>query len=520
VRALLLFVPAIALAQFQLRDVNANSVEVSEGGKPVFVYNHGMIHGDPRVAEDKTRCCYLHPVYAPNGVVITDDFPQDHPHHRGISWNWPDVKVDGKTYDLWSIKGINARFEKWIEREATATGAVIAVQNGWYVGDRKVVEEEVAMRVHPSSNGGTTRDIDFSIVLRAHNANVSLAGTSDLNKGYGGFVVRFSPRAGSVINTATLKDGPDSDLAPNAWAELVASFSGRAAGARVTIDPGNPDFPSGWILRHYGFVGNDFPGLKTFALTSPLAMKFRVTLLADAAAVAAGAAPAAKNVLVYTRNGKGFVHDNIAASVAAIQKMGKENGFHVDATDDPNFITDATLGQYQTIVFSNSNNEAFSNDRQRASFQKFIENGGGLVGIHSATGSERAWPFYWSTIGGKFTRHPKLQKFMIHVADPNHPSTKGMPAEFEWEDECYFHEYWNGNMHPLLTVDPGKLDDPARKDYPAGLFGKAMPLAWTLETGKSRRFYTAIGHKKEYYSNPLVYNHILGGILWTLDMAK
>ena len=98
-------------------------------------------------------------------------------------------------------------------------------------------------------------------------------------------------------------------------------------------------------------------------------------------------------ILVYTRNytpdGKGYVHDNIAASVAAIRKMGDEAGFTVDSSDDPAAFTDANLRQYAALVFSNSNNQAFSNDGQRDAFKRYIEAGGGFVGIHSASGSER-----------------------------------------------------------------------------------------------------------------------------------
>ncbi len=79
--------------------------------------------------------------------------------------------------------------------------------------------------------------------------------------------------------------------------------------------------------------------------------------------LAAQTAPT-RRILVYTRNytpdGKGYVHDNIAASVAAIRKMGDEAGFAVDEVDAPGVFTDESLRQYAELVFSNSNNEAFS----------------------------------------------------------------------------------------------------------------------------------------------------------------
>ncbi len=97
--------------------------------------------------------------------------------------------------------------------------------------------------------------------------------------------------------------------------------------------------------------------------------------------------------------------------------MGAENGFAVDVTDDPTFFTDQTLKQYQALVFANTNNEAFLNDSQRDAFKHYIESGGGFVGIHSASGSERNWPYFASVVGGKFVRHPHQQVFLVRVKD-------------------------------------------------------------------------------------------------------
>lgn len=243
-----------------------------------------------------------------------------------------------------------------------------------------------------------------------------------------------------------------------------------------------------------------------------------VILLASGASLCLGAE---KKVLVYTRNytpdGKGYVHDNIKASVAAIQKMGKENGFAVDVSDDPNVFTDANLKQYKALVFSNSNNEAFATDDQRAAFKRYIQGGGGFVGIHSATGSERKWEYYQAVAGGKFKRHPKQQPFNIRAVDRKHPATLHLPAEFTWgPDECYYHENLNKGIKPLLVVDPSKLNDPQKDVYPGKRFGDAMPIAWYQTYDGGREFYTALGHNIPQYKDPLFTKHILGGILWAM----
>lgn len=226
-------------------------------------------------------------------------------------------------------------------------------------------------------------------------------------------------------------------------------------------------------------------------------------------------------ILVYTRNGptadgkKGFVHDNIAACAAMIQQLGKDNGFAADVSDNPDVFTDANLKQYRVVIFANSNNEAFATEEQKAAFQRFIRAGGGFVGIHSACGSERKWPWFWAMLGGTFVRHPKFQPFNINVVDRDHPSTKHLGATWQWEDEFYFLKEMPKDLHILLEGDLTKLNDP-KKDSNE----KTRPLAWCHEFEGGRSFYTALGHKKEQYSDPNLQKHILGGIRWAMNQQE
>ena len=113
--ALLLCIAALPLqaaSPFQFRELTPSSLELSEDGKPVLVYNHGMILKEG-VDEKFRRSSYIHPVYAPDGTVITDDFPKDHLHHRGICWSWPIVKFEGASYDVWAVQGMHQRFVRW-----------------------------------------------------------------------------------------------------------------------------------------------------------------------------------------------------------------------------------------------------------------------------------------------------------------------------------------------------------------------------------------------------------------------
>jgi uncharacterized protein len=229
-----------------------------------------------------------------------------------------------------------------------------------------------------------------------------------------------------------------------------------------------------------------------------------------------GASPAPKKVLIYTHNGKGYVHENIAASVEALKKLSAKNGLEVESTDDPAVFTSDNLKKFSCIIFSNTNNEAFDTESQKQAFVEYIHNGGGFMGIHSASGSERTWPWFSSMLGGKFVRHPALQKFTIKVIDKEHPSTKFLGDTWQWEDECYYLDQLNPDIHVLLAVDLSTVVDEKKGEYPGTVFGNYFPLAWCHEFEGGRQFYTALGHKAEYYQDEKFLRHLEEGMKWVL----
>ncbi|MEI7911099.1 MAG: ThuA domain-containing protein [Verrucomicrobiota bacterium] len=234
---------------------------------------------------------------------------------------------------------------------------------------------------------------------------------------------------------------------------------------------------------------------------------------------------AADKVLVYTRNftkdGKGFVHDNIAACTKAIKELAAGNGFEAEVSEDPAVFATANLKQYKALVFANSNNEAFANEEQRAAFKAYIEGGGGFVGIHSSSGSERDWPYFQQVQGGKFLVHAVLQKFTIKVLDAVHPATAHLGKTWEWSDECYFFTNLNPDLKVLLAVDTTvPLQKFSLQQPTLGKLNGEFPLAWCHELNGARAFYTSLGHKIEYYSDPTFRKHVLGGILWVLKAKQ
>ena len=222
-----------------------------------------------------------------------------------------------------------------------------------------------------------------------------------------------------------------------------------------------------------------------------------------------------KRILIYTKNGEGFVHKNIPHSTKVIMKVAEENDFVVDTSNDAGVMTEENLKQYHALVFSNTNNETFDTDAQKLAFQRYIQSGGRFVSIHSACGSEREWPWFWKNLGGKFFRHaPGGQTFDIKVIDPHHPSTTHLPAAWSWEDECYYLKHLNPDIHVLTAADLRTVEDPKKHEYPGEVFGNYFPISWHHEFDGGRQWHTSLGHAAEYYDDPLFQNHILGGIKW------
>jgi len=227
-------------------------------------------------------------------------------------------------------------------------------------------------------------------------------------------------------------------------------------------------------------------------------------------------------VLVYTKNGKGYVHDNIPFAVACIQELGAANNFKVDTSTDPSVFTESNLKKYTLLIFASTNNDVFETDEQRVAFRRYIEAGGGFVGIHSVTGTERNWKWFKMMIGETFSWHAPFQKFSIKTIDPAHPSMKNMPAVWEREDECYFGK----ELYPGMKVLMAHVLESLKKDQAdlilkhKGPFEDYYPAVWYQHFEGGNIWITTLGHSKESYSDPVFKNHLLQGIKYIAGLYK
>jgi type 1 glutamine amidotransferase len=209
-------------------------------------------------------------------------------------------------------------------------------------------------------------------------------------------------------------------------------------------------------------------------------------------------------VLVFSKT-TGYRHDSIPSGIAAIQKLGQQNNFVVDATEDDTQFSDANLARYAVVVFLSTTGDPVGTQPEKDAFQRYIEHGGGFVGIHAASDSGYNWPWYGKLVGAYFKQHPAQQNALIKVEDQNHPSTKGLPTQFTRFDEWYdFRTNPRGSVHVLTTVDDSS--------YTGSTMGADHPTTWCQNYDGGRAWYTGLGHTIESFSEANFLHLVLGGI--------
>ena len=143
-----------------------------------------------------------------------------------------------------------------------------------------------------------------------------------------------------------------------------------------------------------------------------------------------------KNVLIFSKTA-GYRHASIESGVKAIKSLGTNNAMNIYHTEDATHFNADSLKKYDVIIFLSTTLDIF-NDAQQESFKKFIQAGGGFVGIHAATDTEYEWPWYNKLVGAYFESHPPgVHQASINIVDTTHLATKNVPKVWSHKDEWY-----------------------------------------------------------------------------------
>jgi hypothetical protein len=258
--------PALARPGLDAK-LQADGVTILEDERPVLFYRTKP--ADPQ--GQPGRANYIHPLYAPDGTVLTEDGAHDFPEQRGLFWAWRRVMLDGALVaDGWGMSGL-----VYVVRETKFDGeadgsADLTLTVDWIVSSRPeviYVATEVT-RVHVAPLKGGVRRIGLDTTITARVDGLSVGGSDD-GRDYGGFAMRLvhadqlafasdgkplAPAAGAVSTGATVGMAWPARAETPAWTVGVAC---KAGGSPVTR----------WVLRRMASIQNcAVPGAQALAV--------------------------------------------------------------------------------------------------------------------------------------------------------------------------------------------------------------------------------------------------------------
>lgn len=282
---MLKLIPLILLVFFSFAGKAQINMVVKQGGF-LFMEGKDSIFFYQKSLKDKDgaygRLNYIHPLYGPDGTRLTEDFPADHLHHRGIFWAWHQIIIDNKPVsDGWELKNFQQKvtsveflLKKGIGLLNTTTEWKSPL---WENGTKAYMKENTTITIHPRT--GNFRQIDFEIRLKALTDRLMLGGSDD-EKGYSGFSARLKlPSDLTFTGEKGLVEPINTAVEAGSSMNMSGSFlkDGKRGGVVIWSNPTNPAPSTSWIIRKAASMQNAaFPGRKPVAISfdQPLVLKY------------------------------------------------------------------------------------------------------------------------------------------------------------------------------------------------------------------------------------------------------
>jgi cytochrome c len=187
-------------------------------------------------------------------------------------------------------------------------------------------------------------------------------------------------------------------------------------------------------------------------------------------------------------------------SIAAISKIASENGILVDTTTNANTFSEDSLKLYSAVVFNSTTDESLD-DYQKNAFERYIQAGGGYVGVNAAAKTELNWPWYIKLVGASHPTSDSIQSLSLTINDKSHSSTSHLPATWNIKDESISFKTMSDNIKKLVSA-------------------KDRAISWAQEYDGGKSWYTSLGKSKQTFSDANYIKHILGGITYAMGSNK
>ncbi|MDH3651607.1 MAG: PmoA family protein [Saprospiraceae bacterium] len=265
--SLLHFVPSVSMNRSDILLVNKligdgddNRVQVENNdkilkvrsrGKEILSYHKEVVNPPDSLASHYQRSGFIHPLYSPDGQVLTEDFPNGHEHQHGIFHAFVKTRFSGTDTDFWN----QAKEQGTVRHKEVLTTisgpvfgqAVLNLEHVAYLPEDTIVvlDEEWIIDIFTVDKGYI---LDFQIETRCHTQDSLLIDSYH----YGGFAFRandaWNVGAGAYDSIVffTTSDGlsqKDANHTRPHWSAMHGQIEGKNVGVAIMGHPQNYRHP-------------------------------------------------------------------------------------------------------------------------------------------------------------------------------------------------------------------------------------------------------------------------------------
>jgi type 1 glutamine amidotransferase len=217
-------------------------------------------------------------------------------------------------------------------------------------------------------------------------------------------------------------------------------------------------------------------------------------------------------------DGPAGVHGVLGQAATALEQLATMHDLDPTVTTDVADISPDRLAGARVLALFTIGETPWSPAQKEAITTSWGQGKLRILGVHSATDANHLWPEYGALLGARFDGHPWTQDFAIDVIDDTHLATAHLAEkpQWHWRDEVYLFADLRPDAHVLLRLAEDQVDLTA----PGGRVPDCgFPLAWTVEDGPARTFYSALGHFPQAWETPAYLQHLAGGLAWLAETA-
>jgi uncharacterized protein len=215
-------------------------------------------------------------------------------------------------------------------------------------------------------------------------------------------------------------------------------------------------------------------------------------------------------------DGPAGVHGVLAQAATGLAELAGLGGLSSTVVRDVHDVSPRQLATARVLALFTIGEVPWSDEQKAETIEAWRSGRLGVLGVHSASDANHTWPEYGGVLGARFDGHPWTQDFEIDVIDREHPATEHLGASWHWHDEVYLFKELRPDARVLLRLADGQVD----LSVPGGRIPECgFPLAWCIEDGAARSFYSALGHFPGAWETPAYLRHLGGGLAWILSTA-